>query len=317
MGTAGAVVLLTGNPPGRTRSSPDVSSLRASCQEGSNLLSFVSTRTGREQIYLLDVRRPEHLTQITTLPGFVMDPAWSPDGRRVAFRWFRPNTDTVGVYVADADGSSVRLLAEPAGMPDWSPDGRSIAFANLDPEHRGISVAEVDDALAGEESAVRIVTEADADVPEEAPAWSPDGARIAFTSQRSGSSDVWVVDADGTHMRDLTPKPSLDDSPAWSPDGRHILFGSDRASHSPFGGDLFSMRPDGTNVRRLTREGHNYAPAWSPDGRWIAFNSQRDGNSEVYVMRPDGTGQRRLTDHLEADGIAAWVGDCSRRARVS
>src|SRR5919109_605380 len=265
MGTAGAVVLLTGNPPGRTGSSPDVSSLRASCQEGSNLLSFVSTRTGREQIYLLDVRRPEHLTQITTLPGFVMDPAWSPDGRRVAFRWFRPNTDTVGVYVADADGSSVRLLAEPAGMPDWSPDGRSIAFA----------------------------------------------------SQRSGSSDVWVVDADGTHMRDLTPKPSLDDSPAWSPDGRHILFGADRASHSPFGGDLFSMRPDGTDVRRLTREGQNYAPAWSPDGRWIAFNSQRDGNSEVYVMRPDGTGQRRLTDHLEADGIAAWVGDCSRRARVS
>jgi Tol biopolymer transport system component len=148
------------------------------------------------------------------------------------------------------------------------------------------------------------------DVPEEAPPWSPNGERIAFTSHRSGSSDIWMVDIDGGDLHNLTPEPSLESAASWSPDGRHIVFGSNRAASSVEGGDLFTMRPDGTDPQRLTDEGLSYRPAWSPDGRWIAFNSQRDGDSEVYAMHPDGTGQRRLTAHPETDGLPAWVGRC-------
>jgi Tol biopolymer transport system component len=104
-------------------------------------------------------------------------------------------------------------------------------------------------------------------VPEEWPAWSPDGKRLAFTSQRAGSSDVWVVDLDGSHLRNLTPHPALDDGTTWSPDGERIVFGSNRAAQSQYGGDLYVMRADGTDVRPLTSGHKEYGPAWSPDGR--------------------------------------------------
>lgn len=280
------------------------------CRSGSGWVSFVSVRNGREQIYALNVAEPDRVVRISRLPGIAMDPAWSPDGRSVAFRWFNPavGADAPAVYVADADGEDPRLLVENAAMPDWSPDGRSIAFANLDVDHRGISVVEVHRTLSGGPADVRIVTETDGHIPEEAPDWSPDGTRIAFTSHRSGSSDIWVVDADGTDVRDLTGDAvALDTSPDWSPDGARIVFGSDRDSEPRAGGDLYSIRPDGNGLRRLTTQGQNYGPVWSPDGRLIAFNSQRDGNSELYVMNPDGTDQRRLTFEPRPDGIPAWM----------
>jgi Tol biopolymer transport system component len=201
----------------------------------------------------------------------------------------------------EADGTDPRKIAE-GGEPNWSP--------HLHPHQRGIALIDVDRVLAGDEAAVQILTRTEADVPEEAPAWSPNGERIAFTSHRSGSSDIWMVDIDGGDLHNLTPEPSLESAASWSPDGRHIVFGSNRAASSVEGGDLFTMRPDGTDPQRLTDEGLSYRPAWSPDGRWIAFNSQRDGDSEVYAMHPDGTGQRRLTAHPETDGLPAWVGRC-------
>lgn len=138
--------------------------------------------------------------------------------------------------------------------------------------------------------------------------------RLAFTSHRSGDSDVWVVDVDGRNLRNLTRAPNaLDDRPSWSPDGSRIAFGSSRDSSSQDEtretGDVYVMDANGRNVRRLTRAARgSYAPAWSPDGKLIAVNSQRDGNSELYLMKADGSKQRRLTLHPEPDGMAAWIG---------
>ena len=92
------------------------------------------------------------------------------------------------MFVANADGTDVQLLVDEAAMPDWSPDGRLIAFANL--RDRGISVVDVEKALRGGESAVRIVTRSDQDIPEEQPVWSPDGRQIAFTSHRAGTPPI-------------------------------------------------------------------------------------------------------------------------------
>ncbi len=264
------------------------------CAHGPGL-SFVATDTSREQIYFLDARRASPAVQVVDLPGIVSDPAWSPDGRRVAFRWYQRGRPAPDVYVANADGSHLRLLVKEAAMPDWSPDGRLIAFANLHIGSRGISVVNVAQALR-EVDATRVVTRTDDDVPEELPAWSPDGELIAFTSQRGGNSDIWTVAVDGSHLRNLTTEEfALESDPSWSPDGAHIAFGSNRASSSKWGGDIYVMGTDGRDVRRITFDDSAYAPAWSPDGCGIAFNSGMSGTSQIYVMRPDGSDIEQLT----------------------
>jgi Tol biopolymer transport system component len=146
-------------------------------------------------------------------------------------------------------------------------------------------------------------------------AWSPDGRRIAFGSNRGGNSHVYVVNADGSAQQSLTPERSHDFAPAWSPDGRKIAFGSTRGGNS----DIYVMNTDGSRRRNLSRNPANeYAFAWSPDGRKIAFLSYRGGNSRVYVMTADGSGQRRLTrGNALPSAPPAWSPDGRRIAFVS
>jgi TolB protein len=286
------------------------------CGGRSTRISFISERDGTHDIYALDIRHPDDVRRITELPGIVQDQAWSPDGHRFAFRWFRPATERVSVYVAYWDGSSPRLVVDQAATPEWSPDGTELAFANLRPGKRGIWVVNVAEALAPSHPTVHRVTRTEDTTPEEYPTWSPDGKRLLFSSLRGGTFDIWVVDADGSHLRDMTPQPSLEYSATWSPDGSEIVFGSDRTAETEGGGDIFAVDVETRKIRQLTADhGGNYAPAWSPDGRWIAFNSNRDGNTEIYIMRPDGTDQRRLTTAPQDDVFAVWVGDCGGRSK--
>jgi TolB protein len=95
---------------------------------------------------------------------------------------------------------------------------------------------------------VRQITTVHEAIPEEYPAWSPDGNRLAFNSHRSGSPEIWGVSRDGTGLAQLTDGPSLDDSPASSPAGSRIAFLSSRTGE----GDLYLMDPDGTSLVRLT-----------------------------------------------------------------
>jgi Tol biopolymer transport system component len=124
------------------------------------------------------------------------------------------------------------------------------------------------------------------------PAFSPSGRRIAFASFRQGDSEIFVMNANGTQIQELTFRPSSDDDPAWSPDGRFIAFeGFENGNY-----DIWIMRADGRDQRRLTTStAWDTDPAFSPDGTKIAFTSERDGNREIYVMNVDGSNQRRLT----------------------
>ena len=125
------------------------------------------------------------------------------------------------------------------------------------------------------------------------PAWSPDGTRLAFTSDRDGDREIYVIDVNGSNSVRLTNSPASDDyRPAWAPDGGRIAFVSTRFGAA----DIFVMNADGSNVVRLTSHlASDRDPAWSPDGRSIAFTSQRDGVPEVYVMTADGATVTRLT----------------------
>ena len=134
---------------------------------------------------------------------------------------------------------------------------------------------------------------------------SPDRTRIAFSSSRGGSYDLYVMDADGRNARRLTLDSGAESEPVWAPDGTRIFY-----SGSPVGGvaQLMSVRADGTDPRTLTAStGGNRAPDVSADGRRIAFVSTRDGNPEIYEMDATGGEARRITKTSEREGSPRWL----------
>ena len=127
--------------------------------------------------------------------------------------------------------------------------------------------------------------------------------RIAFTSTRDGSWEIYSIRPDGSDPVRLTNSPGSDLAPVWSRDFTRIAFLSNRDGNY----EIYLMNADGSNLQRLTTTPADEADAaWSPDGTLIAFASRRDGNWEVYQMKADGTAQTRLTFNAAYDGQPAW-----------
>jgi Tol biopolymer transport system component len=148
------------------------------------------------------------------------------------------------------------------------------------------------------------------------PTWSANGKLIAFESNRRGrhrleDSDVYVMRADGSGVRELTFSNAFDGDPAWSWLNR-IAFESERTGSS----DIWAIDADGGNEKQLTTtQAFDGDPAWSPDGTKIAFTSARDnGDREIYVMNADGSAQTRLTASAGFDENPSWSPDGKRIA---
>jgi Tol biopolymer transport system component len=236
-------------------------------------------------------------------------PAWSPDGRRLAFeRRAGPLTNgqcacDIDVFVMNADGSGQQNLTRHPVLdthPVWSPDGQKLAFVR----YRDVWVVDADGS--GQR---RLTLNREGD---RSPAWSPDGKRIAFVSFHGRNWEVHVMNADGSGHRNLTRNRAQDYGPTWSPNGRKIAFVRTRNSSRLHGYDweLYVMNADGSGQRKLARTAPQLvAPAWSPDGRKLLFVSNRTGNPEIYVIGADGSGQRRLTRNPAIDSAPAWSPD--------
>jgi Tol biopolymer transport system component len=124
------------------------------------------------------------------------------------------------------------------------------------------------------------------------PTWSPDGKRIAFSSNRDGNYEIYVMNADGTAQVRLTNDPAEDKHPTWSPDGTKLAFTSGRSTATNES-DLWVMDPDGSNPTRLLKmTGREAYPDWSPNGRRIVFSHFGGGQAGIYAIDADGT---RLT----------------------
>ena len=244
--------------------------------------------------------------------------AWSPNGRKIAFVTYGPET---GLSVMNADGRNlVSLVAprpglSPFGQPTWSPDSRKIAFAAQESPTVGgrsdIWIVNADGSHLRRLTTSRLVPGAATD-----PDWSPAGDRIAFSS--GWPSDVYVIDTNRGNLRNLTPGRDGTSStePDWSPDGRRIAI-----THAvPFGqeaprslearnDEIFVMDANGRSRARLTNN-HvpDHDPTWSADGTTLAFVGAYAGgrSSEIYVMNADGTGVKRLTHNQVADMCPAW-----------
>jgi TolB protein len=146
----------------------------------------------------------------------------------------------------------------------------------------------------------------------QSPAFSPDGARIAFSSNRDGDFSIYVMNRDGTGVGRVTGPGAYDDSPSWSPDGSRLVF----TRLFSLGAALMVVKVDGTGETALTpvvTSGYLDSPAWSPDGAKIAYTG--GGTPHIYVMNADGSGATPLPA-LPGDTVdhAAWSPDGARLA---
>jgi Tol biopolymer transport system component len=134
-------------------------------------------------------------------------------------------------------------------------------------------------------------------------AWSPDGKKIAFSSDRDGNIEIYVMNTDGSNQVNLTNSPEDEWSPAWSPDGKIIAFGRDN--------ELYVMNTDGSNQVNLTNSPEDeWSPAWSPNGKKIAFeSSEKVGYSDIYIIDNDGSNRINLTNNPQYDSSPAWSPD--------
>jgi TolB protein len=227
------------------------------------------------------------------------DPAWSPDGRYIAFS--SDEDGTRNIYVMDADGSNARKLTSTNSEyyqdrePVWLPDGR-IVYHCGDKDCWSVMNADgsnphclTDGPTIGGD-----------------PAWSPDGRSVTFVAGSDPSlfrqSDVYIAEADGSNPRALTHLDEGEEArdPAWSPDGRHIAF--TWAQGDVEDNAIYVMDADGSNQRRIADCDY---PTWSPDGRYVAALCSAD----IWIIGADGSNPRMLDTPADTPSVGidlAW-----------
>ena len=203
--------------------------------------------------------------------------------------------------VRSANGKAVRRLRVPGrpSEPRFSPLGRRIAFTSSG----AIWVVDVDG------SDPRRVTPAG--LRARNPAWSPDGASLAFAGGRAGRRDIYRIDLDGRNLARVTFARADEHEPAWSSRNR-IAFVRHRRRGD---GDIYTITPAGNPPRRVTRgRGDDATPVWSPGGTRIAFRRGRPGRRRLFVVKPTGRRLRRLTSARRGVTGPAWSPDGGRIA---
>jgi Tol biopolymer transport system component len=207
------------------------------------------------------------------------------------------------LMAVNSDGSGPVTLAVPGTRPHVSPDGRKVAYTTL---ADGIAVL---DLATGRESLLATPLSV-------SPKWSPDGRRILFWSDRSGSKELWTMNADGSEATQLSKGGGYHEAD-WSPDGSRIV--ARRGTGD--GGDLWTLSADGTGAALLhAGEGMDSDPRWSPDGRRIAFvgtvvrRHAAGFTSAIFVVDADGSHLVRLTHGDYEEWAPAWAPDGMRIA---
>src|SRR5215472_3775100 len=211
----------------------------------------------------------QDLRRLTTDPGFDACAAYSADGNRIAYCSGKAG-GPVQVWTMKQNGTDkqqVTHMGVVAIFPDFSPDGSKIVFCSGPSTFaRDIYVVNSDGS-----GLTRLTNGVGNNV---YPAFSPDGQKIVFTSNRTGTSQVWVMNADGSNQTQLTFDPqSKDQVPDWSPDGSRIAYLADTHGTSDMGnswGDIWVMNADGSGQHPVTTGATYYGTAWSPDGSRIA-----------------------------------------------
>jgi TolB protein len=251
-----------------------------------------------------DTRR---LRRVTRACGWDWFPAWSPDGRRIAFSRACASSSGLDLYTVAANGKSLRRLVRTRTndeWPSWSPDGSKIAFVSGEPPMTKPGQTRVDPELwvvgANGHGLKRLTNN---NVRDETPAWSPDGKWIAFVRIRSRNhGQIWLISAGGRAAHSLA---LAGGEPAWSPDGTQLAFAHARSGAGRETVDLYVANADGSGIKRLTHERVgivSHHPSWSPDGRSIVYMSR----NSLWAIGVNGRGAHRLTRSPMEDVDPDW-----------
>jgi len=238
--------------------------------DGTQIAFNIDDYAGRCDIYVMNADG-SNLRQLTT-DGDSSGPAWSPDNTRIVFSRYDGGRSSA-LYLMNADGTDQQRLTKTGDSrvysPAWSPDGTHIVSV-LDSsiefliEESTICVLNVQDALRSGCVGIadlRLLPRVSEDV-NDRPDWSPDGSQIVFSAVVDYHRDIYVMDFNGTNLRQLTQTKDSDEfSPAWSPDGTRIAYQANPDAQW----DIYVMNADGTDRRRLTTDvANDTTPDWAP-----------------------------------------------------
>jgi Tol biopolymer transport system component len=280
----------------------------------------------------LETLKKTQLTTLDTTHTGDAEPAFSPDGRYLAFVR-RPEVARPALYIKRLPAGEPRLLTDYNSpvAPCWTADSREIVFGTQGGGDSGLwripaaggvprripshgdqillpsvsqhRLAYVDQSGNPDIWRVELAHQGNTTAPatpviswtsgEGDPCISPDGARIAFASNSSGNPEIWVCQTDGTKGQKLTDmKAGSTGSPDWSPDGKWIAFDSTRSQNL----DIYVVSADGGPVRPITTDATDeIIPRFSRDGRWIYFGSNRTGDWQIWKVPFHGGEPTRVT----------------------
>ncbi len=247
-------------------------------------------------------------------------PSFSPSGTQLIC-----NDKTAGIkhnqiMLMNADGTNRSILfgdsVKSALAPVWSPQGDKIAFGfgRFFQSIKGPAIGDIA-IINSDGSHLRVLTDGNGNYG--FPSWSPDGRKLVFREATGKEMGLFIVDLETAKITALT-RNSHDNFPVWSPNGELIAFTSKKEDNY----DIYTIRPDGSDLKRLTTDpGNDAHNVWSPDGKWIAFSSGKTGfkdesalhrinpqpYGEISVMRSDGSDLRILTDNQYEEATPGWM----------
>lgn len=248
-------------------------------------LAFIRTNgLSSADIYLISMRGGEPRRLRADAPQ-IRSLAWTADGREIIFSSNRGGGFSLWrVMVSGGTPERVAATGQNAYSPAISRQGNRLAY-NVTFLDSNIWRIDRANAAGRQNSPVKLISSTRQD---HSPQFSPDGKKIVFASDRSGSDEIWMCESDGSHPTQLTFfDGTANGTPRWSPDSRQIVFDARSAGNA----DIFVMSAEGGKPRPLTMEpSHDAIPNWSRDGRWVYFGSNRSGPRQIWKV-PAGGGQ--------------------------
>lgn len=244
--------------------------------------AFVNTSTGHKEIYISDFDG-HNVEQITFDNSIALLPRWSPDGKFIVYNSYKDGGPML--YLKEMSSGKVSRISDRDGMNTgacWTRDGKELFLTLSHGDNPDIYGIDLDGKIIK-----HYVNNWGDDL---SPSLSPDGTKMAFVSNRSGSPQIYIKDLINGDEERLTFDVKYCTSPVWSKLNK-IAFSV--MSNGTF--DIYTINPDGSNMRKLTESGgNNEDPCWSPDGRYLVFSSSRDGKYGLYIMNSNGQNPRKI-----------------------
>jgi TolB protein len=278
-------------------------SVGSSCKgESKSKDSKGDVRFKEKEIYIMDWdgANPQKTTSHCSI---ALSPNWSPDAKKIIYTAFvkrgpkglrNPDLFMLDLLKGQRWLVSYRMGLNSGGF--FHPDGQSILMTISEAGNSDIHRVDLEGNI------IKKLTNGPSGALNVEPAVSPDGKKVAFSSDRSGKPMIWIMDIDGSNAIRKTFDGVYNSSPSWSPDGKKLAFAGLDERHY----DIFIMDAEGAKpkIERLTtakrkdgsgRWSTNEDPVFSTDGRHLMYTSDRDGTNQIYIINVDGTNERRIT----------------------